>query len=249
MLPGDIKIIDLARPFHSFNTDFDNITLTVPRQLLAPWLDRPDSLHGMVLPRDHPIAQVLGSHIRQLASAADRLSFDMGAALAEGTVRLLAACLGASRQAREETRLYRAAAAGQAVRDFVDRHIAEPDLGPERLTETFRLSRAGIYRMFEAEGGVSAYILARRLRLSWLVITDPDRKQSRVGDIAFAHGFSSDAYFSRVFRRTFGVTPSEARSGALLPGAPRSASFINDWMRGLRAGTPAPGTTAGVGRT
>jgi len=38
--PGDVKIIDLAQPFATFNTDFDNTTLTIPRAALAPLLRR-----------------------------------------------------------------------------------------------------------------------------------------------------------------------------------------------------------------
>ena len=57
--PGDIKIIDLARPFHTFNTDFDNISLTLPRAALAPLLANPDGLHGAVLHRDTAEARVL----------------------------------------------------------------------------------------------------------------------------------------------------------------------------------------------
>lgn len=59
--PGAIKTIDLARPFHTFNTDFDKIPLTIPRAALAPLLARLDSVHGTVLHRNWSPAPMLAS--------------------------------------------------------------------------------------------------------------------------------------------------------------------------------------------
>ncbi len=232
--PGDIKIIDLAQPFETFNTGFDNTTLTIPRAALAPLLDRPDGVHGTVLPADSPLGSVLGSHILALAAVGPDLTMTEAASLATGSVRLVAACLGANPRARGETQAYRAVGRGQAVRDFIDENIASPLLCPELLAKHFRLSRAGLYRVFADEGGVAAFIQARRLRRCFLAITDPAQAHRRFGDIAHAHGFSSDAHFGRAFRQAFGMTPGEARYEAGAIPAPSEASFINQWMRGLR---------------
>ena len=238
--PGDVKIIDLAQPFSTFNTDFDNTTLTLPRAELAPLLERPDGLHGMVLPAASPLGSVLGAHI-QAMSAAVNLTREAGSMLAAGSVRLVAACLGANARAQEETSPYRAAAAGQAVRDFIDANIATPALGPDMLMRQFGLSRASLYRLFMEDGGVAAYIQNRRLRRCFLTITDPSQPPARIGDIAHALGFTSDAQFSRAFRRAFGMTPSEARAEAQAGDhagvVPNQATFINDWMRRLQPWT------------
>ena len=245
--PGDVKIIDLARTFSTSNTDFDNTTLTLPRDELAPLLERPDSLHGMVLPAASPLGSVLGAHIQALFAAAN-LTPEAGSMLAAGSVRLVAACLGANARAQEETNPYRAAAAGQAVRNFIEANIAAPALGPDMLTRRFGLSRAMLYRLFMEDGGVAGYIQNRRLRRCFLAITDPAQRRVRIGDIAYAHGFSSDAQFSRAFRRAFGMTPSEARAEAQAGQSssviPNQATFINDWVRRLRPGISA--TTTGT---
>lgn len=234
--PGDIKIIDLAQTFRTFNTDFANITLTVPRTALAPLLDRPDAMHGIVLPREAPLARVIAAHIQELSTLAPQLTPIEGAALAAGTVRLVGACLGANPRSRDETRSYRLAAMGQAVRDFIGENVASPLLGPDLLARRFNMSRAQLYRLFAGEGGVAAYIQARRLKHCFLAITDPGQSRRRIGEIAFEVGFSSDAHFSHAFRRAFGMTPSEARAGAGLVRPPSRDTFINDWMRGLRRG-------------
>ncbi len=232
--PGDIKIIDLGQPFHTFNTDFENISLTIPRATLAPLLARPDGLHGLVLPGETPLAAILAAHLRTLSDTGPVLGEADREALAAGTVQLVAACLGAAPRAREHIAAARAAAVGQAIRDFIDRHIGSPLLGPEMLAREFGISRARLYRLFEDEDGIVSYIQARRLRHCLATLTDPGQAHRRQGEIAFAAGFASDAHFSRAFRRAFGMSPSEARGRADLAFAPRHETFINDWMRDLR---------------
>lgn len=238
--PGDIKVIDLTQPFHTLNTDFDNTTLTLPRVALAPLLAQPDSMHGTVLHRESPLARVLAAHIHALSEVSGTLSTAEGIALAAGTARLVAACLGAGGRAREETLPYRVDAIGQAVRDFIDRNITLPELGPDLLARRFRMSRAQIYRLFTEEHGVAAYIQARRLHHCFLAITNPAQANHRINEIAFDFGFTSEAHFSRAFRRTFGVSPTEARlSGTLaVPSGP--GTFVNDWMRALQRGAATP---------
>lgn len=235
--PGDIKVIDLTRPFHTLNTDFDNITLTIPRKALAPLLDQPDRMHGMVLRRDTAMARILGAHVKVLSDSATQLAPADGAAVAAATVRLAAACLGANPRAHDEIQPYRAAAIGQVVRDFIEQHLASPLLTPEMLARRFRMSRAQLYRLFAGEDGVAAYIRARRLQRCFMAITDASQSARAIGEIALSLGFNSEAHFSRLFRRSFGVTPSEARAGAttVVPAGPFGRdSFINDWMRALQ---------------
>ena len=234
--PGDIKIIDLGQPFHTLNTDFDNTTLTLPRAMLAPLLDRPDAQHGRVLPADTAMAKIIASHISALSTAGDGLGPDDGAAVAAATVRLVAACLGANPRAQPETRAYRSAAINQTMREFIDKHVQSPLLSAEFLAERFHMSRTQVYRLFVRDGGVAAHIQARRLHACLRALSDPARLREGVGEIAFAHGFASEAHFSRLFRRVFGVTPSDARAGADVPRPSGGATFISDWMRGLRGG-------------
>lgn len=245
--PGDIKIIDMARTFHSLNTDFDNITLTVPRTLLAPLLARPDDLHGMILPRAAPAARILASHIRGLMAHTTSLGMSQGAMLAAATSRLVAACLGPNTRARDEIQPSQMTATRQAVRDFIDHHLASPLLDPDTLARRFNMSRAHLYRLFEEEQGVVAYIRARRLRRCLQALTDATQAGRAIGEIALSFGFNSEAHFSRVFRRAFGATPSEARAGALrlvMSSGERQHTFISDWMRALQQSADLPATLA-----
>jgi AraC-like DNA-binding protein len=196
----------------------------------------------MVLPAASPVASVLRAHMEVLSAAGPSLSAREGVALAAGSVRLIAACLGANPRASDEIEPSRAAAVKQLVRDFIDQHLTSPLMEPDLLVRHFRISRARLYRLFAEDGGVAAYIQSRRLRHCYLAITDPNQAGRYTGDIAFDHGFTSDAHFSRAVRRAFGVTPGEARAqtGPVRP--PSREAFINEWMIGLAAGSTVANT-------
>ena len=223
--PGDIEIIDRARPFHTFNSDFDNITLTLPRAALAPLLANPDGLHGTVLHRDTAEARLLTAHIMELAASAAKLDTTTGHAVA--------ACLGPAAQARNEIAPRHAAATSETISQYIDRHLTPSALSPDSLTQRFRMSRAQLHRAFPDDGGVQAYIRTQRLRRCFQAIATPAQAGRGIGEIARSVGFVSESHFSRVFHQAFGLKPSEARAQAVAPPAVGAHSFINDRMRQL----------------
>src|SRR5581483_5417153 len=133
------------------------------------------------------------------------------------------------------------ATARRAVRDYIDKHLTDEGLTPELLVRVFRMSRATLYRLFVEDGGVAGYILGRRLdRCRALLAADLARGRT-LAEIAFDHGFTSEAHFSHAFRRRFGMAPRDARGAgpASLPppgggSAAVEAQAISDWIATLR---------------
>jgi transcriptional regulator GlxA family with amidase domain len=74
-------------------------------------------------------------------------------------------------------------------------------------------SRRKLYHLFERYGGVAHYIRSRRLAACHAAIVDP-LETRQIYTIAYDHGFTDPAVFSRLFRAEFGYSPSEARNGA-----------------------------------
>jgi AraC-like DNA-binding protein len=75
------------------------------------------------------------------------------------------------------------------------------------------LKRATIYRWFEHEGGLGAYIRNRRLReAADELVCHPQRQ---VVEIAYGLGFKSPSDFTRAFRRAFDLSPQDMRARAL----------------------------------
>ncbi len=85
------------------------------------------------------------------------------------------------------------------------------DLGVDKLANTFGLSRASLYRLFEPVGGVASYIGTRRLARARQELTAPGLEDRRIGPIAYRAGFQSIPAFNRAFRAAYGQTPRSTR--------------------------------------
>ena len=95
---------------------------------------------------------------------------------------------------------------------FVDEHLSSSTFHPRLLSEHLGLSRASLYRLFAAFGGVQAFIIRRRLDSSFRALTEGEGARASIKSIVFRHGFLSEAHFSRCFRARFNLSPSEVRS-------------------------------------
>jgi AraC-like DNA-binding protein len=72
-----------------------------------------------------------------------------------------------------------------------------------------------IHMLFEAEGKTfTEYVHEQRLGKAHRMLISPAYAATRIGDIAYAVGFSEQSTFNRLFRQAFGATPSEIRQGA-----------------------------------
>lgn len=232
---GDICIVDLSRPYATFATDFDNITLCLPRSALEPLVPNPDALHGLVLPGGSATAELLNHHMLSLFGAARRLPARDAMAVADGSVAFVAGCLRSHTQAAVGKRAPSRAVLHAQVRRFIESNLSDPDLGPEQVVAAVGVSRATLFRMFEALGGVASYIRGRRLANALADLRRPVHPE-RVIDIAYKWGFRSEASFSRAFRAAYGLTPSDARMEAaagLNAAGRRQTAGLSHWVRGL----------------
>ena len=94
----------------------------------------------------------------------------------------------------------------------IRRVFTDPDLTAKRIGRDLGLSERYVHRLLQESGqGFSERVLALRLEAARAtLLRDPAK---RVGDVAYAAGFSDLSYFNRCFRRRYGVTPTMARGG------------------------------------
>ncbi len=98
-------------------------------------------------------------------------------------------------------------AAAAAAR--MEREYAGP-VSVAELAKSVYLSERHFRRLFEQVYGVSPSVYLTELRLKaaqWLLLS----RSGTVTDVAMACGFSDGNYFTRMFRRKFGVTPTAYR--------------------------------------
>jgi AraC-like DNA-binding protein len=109
----------------------------------------------------------------------------------------------------------RRAAALERVRHYVEQHLIEPDLAPERVACAVGLSLRQLHRVFEPTGtSFARHVLEQRLAAARAELANPVDTGRTVADIAFAWGFNNLVTFYRAFRRAYGCAPGEVRPAA-----------------------------------
>lgn len=99
---------------------------------------------------------------------------------------------------------------------FINKHLTNPDLNPELVAAAHFISTRQLYNVFKDTGvSVAQWIKQRRLAECKRELADPLLAQSSVGTIARRWSFDEAPYFSRIFRETYGMTPSQWRQAAL----------------------------------
>jgi AraC-like DNA-binding protein len=214
---GDLLFLDLQQSI-SFETSHQggwtsDLTLWIPRSRLQSWIAEDHLLHGLVLEGGTPGGAVLGAALRSFTMHAGQMTVGEMDAIAEGLVELAAKIVASPLQGFEQSQAAAPLASFVTIRRFIDRNLLSRELGVDMIARTFGLSRASLYRLFEPVGGIASFIRKQRLDRALQEITATGLTNRRIGPIAYRYGFKSAAVFSRTFRETYGIRPTQARSG------------------------------------
>jgi len=207
-----IIAFDLNQPFRVERPACRVLTMFVPRAIVDAGLPDGESIHGRIVLQGSPLAGLVLDHVTAISKEIPWL--DPGAAsdaLTTGARLLVAAFRKESRLMGADRAALQAAVMGQ-VRRYVEANLHQGDMTPTGVVDALQLKRATIYRWFEHEGGLGAYIRHRRLRMAAdELVRFP---QLPVTAIAYGLGFKSASDFTRAFRRAFDVSPQDMRAHA-----------------------------------
>ena len=104
-----------------------------------------------------------------------------------------------------------------SVKAWIEEHLSDPTLTLEKVAKSNQISLRQLHYLFDLCATTpSEWIWQRRLQRSYELLAG-DRTGLSVTDVAFRHGFSSSSHFSTLFRRSFGLRPSEVKRSGHLP--------------------------------
>ena len=90
----------------------------------------------------------------------------------------------------------------------VNRHLSDSEFTTEQLCEEVALSRAQLHRKMKELTGMPASEFIRGIRLEQAARLLRERKMG-IAQVAYSVGFATAGHFSTVFKKQFGVTPSQ----------------------------------------
>lgn len=209
--PGDFVIASPHSPYRLDLAPHEQVVIECPKDGLAERVPDLDDVLARRLSGDTPSARVFNDFLLSLWRQAEG-SAHRDEEWAAGINRVfydLAAM--AIRDARREVADASLPMRRQALA-VVEAALSDPELRTASIASELGTSVRTVQNLFAGMGTTpSAVILERRLeRAAERLMSDPG---ATITEVAFAHGFNESAYFTRCFRRKFGVSPREWRLG------------------------------------
>ena len=96
----------------------------------------------------------------------------------------------------------------ERVMKSINKNLADSDFNVDMLTQEVGISRAQLHRKMKEMTGISTSEFIRNIRLEQAARLLREQKIN-VTQVAYTVGFSNLAHFSTIFRKHFGISPSE----------------------------------------
>lgn len=233
---GRLLLIDLSRPFDSRTGRVRTKGVLIPHADVG----YDPSRHPPIVEADADSApgRVLGHALADLTARLPRAAAAEAPALAAEIATLVRALL--LEPDREMDRGVVRRARRLAIENRIEERLADPRLDIAELCHTFHLSRASLYRHFPEPGGIAGLIRARRLHAAHEELRSRPTHRGRVTAVAERWGFCDPGHFHRLFKRTYGLSPSSVTGAATTgddAGGLTPPALLQDWLTDLSADT------------
>ena len=206
---ASIFATDLNQPIRMQRSACQVLTFFVPRPVVDAAFPHAEAIHGRVFENASPLMQLFIEQVLAFSRNLPGLNAQEADSAFNVSVQLLLAALGKQTKLSGNARAAVRAAMFDKARRYIQANLHQTSLSPESLLDALQLPRLTLYRLFEHEGGLGAYIRNRRLReAADELVKSPNLP---VLDIAYGLGFKSASDFSRAFRRTYDMAPQDLR--------------------------------------
>lgn len=204
---GEIIVADDRRPYaFDISQSNDCLILQVPATMMGEDISN-DDWHGCLLGADNPNVAFLGHVLQGVWSQREHLEDldDHAGALLADAARMVC---------RRKPARHPAIRPQRSPVEYALDNLDNPDLGTALIGGALDLSARAVQKSFFRQVGLTPtnFITTRRLERATVLLARGDGQT--ITDIAFEVGFNDSAFFTRCFRRQFGLSPSQWRQGA-----------------------------------
>ncbi|MEE6175010.1 helix-turn-helix domain-containing protein [Mycobacterium sp. 050134] len=235
LTPGDLVVYDTARPYElRFAESYRVLVVMLPKPLLRLPVPQLGHLTARVISGRCGLGASVSPFLLRVGTGVLNGEHEGNPHVAEAIVDLLAAALidnlpGEVRHsdAGRQAHLTR-------VRAYIERELGNPALDVSAIAAANRMSVRYLQKLFEKNGEtVTGWIRGRRLEHCRRDLTDCRYLPLPVSSVAARWGLVNAAHFSRLFKRVYGVSPTEYRAFSLV------AAPVRDSATSVREGGTA----------
>jgi AraC-like DNA-binding protein len=211
LAPGDLVFYDASAEYEiATESDFSAVIFQLPRQVVG--ISAMSTIIGNKLSGEKGLGSPIVRFLSAVPSAVPGLPLAERNTLEQYTIDLLLTAMkivGAPGLATAKRR--RSTAQQSRAQRVIDQRLNDPSFDREALADALGISVRGLSRLFRSlQTSPSDYIRMRRLEQCRCALLAP--AGMTVTEIALSNGFNDSSHFSSVFRKEFGMSPSEYRA-------------------------------------
>ena len=160
---------------------------------------------------------------RQLPAA----DTDNDTILADAILDAVTAAVNSSFRDRDSNCSSSSGALLERVKSFIDRHLLDNDLDPERIASAHSVTVRYLNQLFAREDtSITRWVCQQRLEKCAEILNSSRHINRNINDVAYLCGFNSLSYFYMSFKKHYGCTPREYRLNASIPGRERREPLV-----------------------
>jgi AraC-like DNA-binding protein len=189
------------------------LILRMPAELVGPFDTSLRLAHGRSWATQEGTASLVGRLLDGLAAGLhgfEQANQQRLASLLIGMISLMCADSDTQPRSFRDSLLERS-------KVYVEDHLADPELTPDRIALAHNVSTRTLHRLFESDGQtIGSWIRTRRLEKCRVELLDATLADIPVSAIGSRWGLCDAAHFSRLFKAAFGHSPRSYRGQNLL---------------------------------
>lgn len=208
---SNLILIDTTQPWEAINSDFDNITLVIPRSALADKLVHEDEHHGRLLDLSRPLESAFGQLMMSIERNGPDMSIDQALSLTDAATDLLATTLNQGYDKKSHSSAQSAAknVLKSKTLQCIDTHLSNTSLCPKTLQNILDVNKGELDSLFS---NLPETIRDRRLEVAHKILSNPIRSSLiDLEELVAFIGYPSVKEFSEHFVQVFGVSPAKYR--------------------------------------
>jgi AraC-like DNA-binding protein len=212
--PGDLAFSDSTTPYTLLDGEgIRQHFFSIPMAALALPYDAIRQLAAVTLSPGHPVADLAATYFRRLGDRPDISTQPGVAAVGRPSIELVRALITTHLDAAELARESLESTLLLRILEYARAHLADPELNASRIAIAHHISVRHLYNVL-AHGGVSLgdWIRTQRLERCRDELSLPLARSGNIGLLARRNGFTDPSSFGRLFRSSYGMSPSDWRA-------------------------------------
>lgn len=209
--PGDLALYVAHRPYIlDFENDQRSLIIQFPQELLHLVQNQISEVTAVPIRDDSGLGRVAVPLFEQLALNLNVLQGPHALQLVRSALEMLVSVLFSAARNQDDFQpknpLFEQAVA------YIDDHLHDPTLSPKKIADHFYVSLRQLHSKFaEEELTVSSYIRHERVARIREDLASPTYRDETVQSISSRWGLTDASHVSKLFKQTYGQTPSGYR--------------------------------------